>query len=156
VQTGVSAIAQRVMTPLLRPRGPPASGGGDKACPPCCANAWAVPVVHRRSRAARPRGLVRAARARAGRAAARGGARRGHGDAPRWSFRATGCTVTGTCPSRERPLLGQLAILDAVRLHRVGAEPALLVLFVGLEVAFEPDHLAVALEGDDVRGDAIE
>ena len=39
---------------------------------------------------------------------------------------------------------------------RVLAEPAHLVLFVILEIAFEPFDMAVAFEGQDVRGDAVE
>ena len=35
-------------------------------------------------------------------------------------------------------------------------EPALLVFFVVLEVAFEPFDMAVAFEGEDVGGDAVE
>ena len=40
----------------------------------------------------------------------------------------------------------QRAILDAVRLSGIGAEPTSLILFVGLEIALEPLDVAVALE----------
>ena len=43
-----------------------------------------------------------------------------------------------------------------MRLVRLGAEPALAVGFVVLVVALEPHHLAVALERQHVRGDAVE
>src|SRR5690606_36047804 len=46
--------------------------------------------------------------------------------------------------------------LDPVRLDCSVAEAALLVFLVGLEVALEPLDVAVALEGQDVRGDTIE
>src|SRR5689334_18782649 len=46
--------------------------------------------------------------------------------------------------------------LDAVRLDRGFAEAALLVLLIGFEVALEPFDVAVALEGEDVRRQAIE
>ena len=36
------------------------------------------------------------------------------------------------------------------------AQPLLALRFVGLVVAFAPDRLAVPLEGEDVRGDAVE
>jgi hypothetical protein len=43
-----------------------------------------------------------------------------------------------------------------VRLVGLVAEPAVPVGFVVLVVALEPHHLAVALEGEDVGGDAVE
>jgi len=43
-----------------------------------------------------------------------------------------------------------------MRLIRVCAESALLVFLVLLEVAGEPFHVAVALEREDVRRDAVE
>ena len=43
-----------------------------------------------------------------------------------------------------------------MRLIGLGAEAALPIGFVVLVVAFEPHRLAVALEGEDVRRDAIE
>ena len=46
--------------------------------------------------------------------------------------------------------------LDAMRLVGVGAEAALAVLPARCVVALEPHDLAVALEGDDVSGDAVE
>src|SRR5438132_1137090 len=44
----------------------------------------------------------------------------------------------------------QLLVLHAMRDDRVLAEPAHLVFFVILEVAFEPFDMAVALEGQDM------
>ena len=43
-----------------------------------------------------------------------------------------------------------------MRLIGLRAEALLALRFVGLVVAFAPDGLAVALEGEDVRGDAVE
>src|SRR5688500_692229 len=62
-------------------------------------------------------------------------------------------------PIRRSPavrLPRQLPELDAVRLIRVRAEPPLAIGFVVLVIALEPDDLAVALEREDVRGDAVE
>src|SRR5690606_38411588 len=50
----------------------------------------------------------------------------------------------------------QLPVLHPVRLVRLGAEPLLPVGLVLLVVALEPDDAAVALEGEDVGGDAVE
>src|SRR5437016_5742638 len=51
---------------------------------------------------------------------------------------------------------GQGLVADAVRLIGLGAEAAAPVgLIIGV-VAFEPDHLAVAFEGEDVSGDPVE
>src|SRR5512138_860075 len=57
---------------------------------------------------------------------------------------------------RAADLARQRLVLDAVRLVGGRAEAAVAVFLVGLVVALEPHHLAVALEGEDVRGDAIE
>src|SRR5690606_29165291 len=51
----------------------------------------------------------------------------------------------------------ELAVLDAARPARIffsHAPPS--VLLVGLVVALEPHHLAVALEGEDVGGDPVQ
>src|SRR6185436_13728967 len=61
-----------------------------------------------------------------------------------------------TCQAHLAHLPRQLPVLDPVRLIGRGAEAALPVGFVVLVVALEPDHLAVALEREDVRRDAIE
>src|SRR5262249_54973619 len=53
-------------------------------------------------------------------------------------------------------LLVQLPVLDAVRLVGAGAEALAALGFVGLVVALAPDRLAVALEGQDVGGDAVQ
>src|SRR5215831_322323 len=45
---------------------------------------------------------------------------------------------------------------DAVGLVGLGAEAALAVGLVLLVVALEPDHAAVALEGEDMGRDAVE
>src|SRR2546423_631763 len=50
----------------------------------------------------------------------------------------------------------QLPVLDAVRLRGGVAQSSALVLFVVGEVALEPDDATVALEGEDVRTDAVE
>src|SRR5262245_26197562 len=58
--------------------------------------------------------------------------------------------------SRGRSVARQLAVLDAVRHEGVLAEARLAVGLIALEVALEPGDLAVALEREDVRRDAIE
>src|SRR5687767_10979973 len=50
----------------------------------------------------------------------------------------------------------ELLVFDPVRDGGVDAEAAFLVFLVIGEVALEPFHVAVALEGEDVRGDAVE
>ena len=50
----------------------------------------------------------------------------------------------------------QWLVLEPVRLDRFRAESAFLVVFVVFEVAFEPFDVAVAFEGEDVGGDAVE
>ena len=52
--------------------------------------------------------------------------------------------------------MNELLVLDPVRLVRVDAQAPLPVGLVLLVVALEPDRLAVALEGEDVGGDAVE
>src|SRR5688572_1281569 len=54
------------------------------------------------------------------------------------------------------PSLGQPPVLDAVWLVRIRPQTLFLVLLVLLIVPFEEHHLAVALEGQDVGGDAVE
>src|SRR5580692_2905548 len=51
---------------------------------------------------------------------------------------------------------GELAVRDAVRAGRLGAEALDLVLLVGLEVALEPEPVRAALPGQDVRRDTVE
>src|SRR5262245_60635509 len=51
---------------------------------------------------------------------------------------------------------GEVLVFDALRQDRVLAEAALLVLLVILEIALEPLDVAVALEGQNVGGNAIE
>src|SRR5690606_1448437 len=51
---------------------------------------------------------------------------------------------------------GQFPVLDAAWLLRIVAQATAVVLLIGLVVALEPHHLAVALEGEHVRGDAIQ
>src|ERR1019366_1301100 len=53
-------------------------------------------------------------------------------------------------------LVGQLPVLDPVRLVRAHALALLQVGRVILVVPFVPDHLGIALKGKDVRGDAVE
>src|SRR5437016_9368965 len=50
----------------------------------------------------------------------------------------------------------QLPVTDPVRLVGFGAEALPFVLFVLTVVAVEPNDAAVAFEGEDVRGHAIE
>src|SRR5512133_143813 len=50
----------------------------------------------------------------------------------------------------------ELSILDAMRMVGLRAEAALAIRFVVLVVALEPHDLAVAFEGQHVRGDPIE
>jgi hypothetical protein len=52
-------------------------------------------------------------------------------------------------------LARKLFILQPVRHDGVLAEPPHLVLLVILEIALEPFDMAVAFEGQDVRGDAV-
>ena len=49
-----------------------------------------------------------------------------------------------------------LLVLEAVRLIRLGTEAALSVGLVRLIVALEPDDVAVALEREHVRREAVE
>ena len=51
---------------------------------------------------------------------------------------------------------GEFLVFDAFRQHGVLAQSPLLVLLVILEIALEPFDVAVALEGEDVGGDAVE
>ncbi len=53
-------------------------------------------------------------------------------------------------------LPGKLLVLQPVRDDAVGAEAAHLVLLVVLEVALEPLDMALAFEGEDVRGDPVD
>src|SRR5215475_13381982 len=50
----------------------------------------------------------------------------------------------------------QLLVLHAVRNDAVLAEPAHLVLFIVLEIAFEPFDMAVAFKSEHVGRDAVE
>ena len=58
--------------------------------------------------------------------------------------------------SGRRTLPAELLVLQPVRNDAVLAEPAHLVLLIVLEIALEPFNMAVAFEGEDVRGDAID
>jgi sulfate-transporting ATPase len=51
---------------------------------------------------------------------------------------------------------GNYSDYEADRKRRLGAEAALAVGLVVLVVAFEPDHFPLVLEGEHVRGDAVE
>ena len=59
-------------------------------------------------------------------------------------------------PVRHAQLPCQLLVLHPMRDDGVLAEPPHLVLFVILEIALEPLDMAIALEGQDMGGDAIE
>src|SRR5260370_15404009 len=54
------------------------------------------------------------------------------------------------------PLPRKLLVFDALRNNRLDAQPAHLVLLVVLVIAFEPLDTAVALESENVGGDAVE
>src|SRR5690606_21515217 len=58
--------------------------------------------------------------------------------------------------TRETALPHEPPVGHPVRVCGVGAEAADLVGFVVLEVALEPLHMAVALEGENVGGEAVE
>src|SRR5688572_672698 len=74
--------------------------------------------------------------------------------------RATGKTATqfpngqARCARRTSPR--KLLIFDPVRDGGIDPEAALLVLLVVLEIALEPFHVAVALEGQNVGRNAVE
>src|SRR5882757_6457723 len=63
---------------------------------------------------------------------------------------STGSAISGRGSPR------QFLVLHAVRNDAVLAEPAHLVLFVVLEVAFEPFDMALAFERQDVGRDTVE
>ena len=68
---------------------------------------------------------------------------------PSWSLgrRPLACPGYATLSGLYLILMGLVGI---------GAEAAFLIGFVVLKIALEPDHLAIALEGEHVGGDAIE
>jgi len=59
-------------------------------------------------------------------------------------------------PTLRPELSRKLLVLQPVRNDAVGAEPAHLVLLVVLEVALKPFDVALALESEDVRRNAVE
>src|SRR5687768_11974921 len=60
-------------------------------------------------------------------------------------------------PPRAENELGarELLVRNPVRPVGLGPEPLVAVFLVGLEVAFEPDDLRIALEGEHVGRDAV-
>src|SRR5690606_34725199 len=78
----------------------------------------------------------------------------------RWSWAPSPdgcwCRKRGACQSRA----GAAALLERLEAQALGtgvvAHAAALVLFVLAVVALEELHVAVALEGEDVGGDAVE
>src|SRR4051812_26620578 len=62
----------------------------------------------------------------------------------------------GACSTANELSAGERLVLDAVRLVRVGTQTLLAIDFVVAEVAFEPPHLAVTFEGQNVGSNAIE
>ena len=58
--------------------------------------------------------------------------------------------------ARRQRLPRELLVLDPMRDRGINAQAALLVFFVIREIALEPLDMAIALEGQDVRRDAIE
>jgi len=64
---------------------------------------------------------------------------------------------SGTSPRHIKPKLSaELLVLDPVRDDGVGPQPPHLVRLVVLEIALEPFDVAVALERQNVRRDAVE
>src|SRR5688500_8899165 len=73
--------------------------------------------------------------------------------------RRRGCKANSTFPDSDQfpsILPRELLVLDPVRDRGIRSEAALLVLLVIGEVALEPFHVAVAFEGENMRGDAVE
>src|ERR1700712_5532836 len=62
----------------------------------------------------------------------------------------------GWQPTRRRLVANEFLVGDPVRAVGLGPELLVAEALVGLEVALEPAHLRVALEGEHVRGDAVE
>src|SRR5207253_1675702 len=85
---------------------------------------------------------------------------RSSADARRTTVRRTSGLVEGRGGGASLPQAvssrAQAAVFDAVRPLGLGAEPAAAVGLVVLVVALEPDDAALALEGEDVGGDAVE
>ena len=52
-------------------------------------------------------------------------------------------------------LMSQLLVLDTMRCLRIRTKAAASILFIVLMVTLEPHHVAVTLEGQDVRGDTV-
>ncbi len=72
------------------------------------------------------------------------------------SPRPTGCAGGGkTFMPPTTCLPCELLVLDPLGLKRVRPEAAFLVFLVILEIAFEPFHMRLALEGQDMRADAV-
>src|SRR5580658_687102 len=76
------------------------------------------------------------------------------------SVRAFAIAAQSLAPARDDALRASRArqrlVFDTMRLIRLGAKAAMAVGFVIGVVALEPHDLAVALEGDHMRGDAVE
>src|SRR3546814_6944951 len=70
--------------------------------------------------------------------------------------RAKICAPIWSPPPPPSRSARQLLIRRRVRARRIVAEAADLVLFIGFEIAFEPFDMAIALERQDVRREAIE
>src|SRR5215208_5857811 len=66
------------------------------------------------------------------------------------------CVRTSSAARFMDGLPRQFAVRHAVRPRRFLAQPPDLVFLVGLEIALEPFDLGVALEGEDVGGEAVE
>src|SRR5262245_17994980 len=66
------------------------------------------------------------------------------------------CLYVFLARARAGSAAGEVLVFDALRQDRVLAEAALLVLLVIFEIALEPLDVAVALEGQNVGGNAIE
>src|SRR5215510_11115420 len=73
-----------------------------------------------------------------------------------YGFDRHGTKCTASLCSHKTALGAQRLVLDPVRLVGVGAQAALAVGLVVREVALEPLDVALALEREDVRRDAVE
>src|ERR1700757_3662875 len=63
---------------------------------------------------------------------------------------------SGRDSAQNAGLSGKLLIFDPLRHDRVGAQASHFVFLVVLEIALEPLDVAIAFEGENMRGDAVE
>src|SRR5262249_42014379 len=147
----------RARTPPARRAGTASRGPRVSRRPSCSRRRARSGTTRSRDRTRSPRGSP--SRRRRGPRATAAVRRRRPPRAPPGTSRAALRNSNGTartCRRRGGPSARQLPVLDAVGLVGVGAEAALAVGLVVLVVALEPDDLAVALEREHVRRDAVE